>query len=231
MTITTAIPEKPLLAGQQSEVVPGSPTAILALFSEVIRERFRPSNQLPWVWTEDPTPLPTEDGDLDGPRKILIVPAFSEHAEVRNYRPAIYIDKGDTQMLRAAVGHLAAVHLPSSTETFYAQASMPIDIECVSDSKGESATLADTVWFYILAGRNQIRQTFGFHELTEPVLGQTVPGEKDKVEWSTHVRFSVSIHLHWRTQPIAPLLQGIVVRFRDSGNPNPDAFLLEEYLP
>jgi len=221
----------PRMPGQHADVMPSSPTAIVAVFTEIIRERFRLANGLPWYWSENATSVDTETNEIDAPKKILIEPAFSVHSEIRNYRPAIHVDKGETTMEKVAIANMAGKHLPSGLTGYYALATMPIDIEIVSDQKGESATIADTVWFYIIAGQTLIKQTFNIHELTPPTLGRTLPGEKDKEEWSTHVSFQIQTHIRWITKPIAPLLQGIVARFHDSGDSNPDSFFLKEYIP
>ncbi len=220
----------PRIAGQQADIAVGSPLAIVALFTEIVRERFRPDNGLSWVWSENPTPQKTEENTEDAPRKILIEPAFNENLEVRNYRPAIYIDKGETAAGKVAIGNFVGQQLKSGLRGFYALGTTPIDIEVVSDLKGESAILGDITWFYILAGREQIRATFGLHELTPPILGKTVPFEGDKGQWSTHITFEVQFDLRWTTLPISPLLKDIVVRFRDSAEPNPDVFLLKQYI-
>jgi hypothetical protein len=221
----------PRMPGQQADVMPASPTAIVAMFTEIVRERFRPANGLAWAWSESQTPEITEDNDGYNPRKVLIEPAFSEHAEARNYRPAIYVDKGETVMQSVAINNMAGKRLETGLTGYYALATIPIDIEVVSDKKGESATMADTVWFYMLAGRNLIQETFNLHEFTPPMLGRTLPGEKDKTEWSTHVSFNIQTHLRWFTQPVAPLLQSVVLHYRDSGDPNIDTYLLKQYLP
>lgn len=220
----------PRIAGQQADIAVASPLAIVALFTEVVRERFRPSNNLSWVWTENPTPQKTEENTEEQPRKILIEPAFNENTEVRNFRPAIYIDKGETAAGKVAIGNFVGQHLPTGMRAFYALGTSPMDIEVVSDVKGESAILADLVWFYLLAGREQIRATFDLHEMTPPILGRTVPFDGDKNQWSTHITFEVQFNLRWRTLPIGPLLADIVMRYRDSKETNPDTFLLKQYI-
>lgn len=220
----------PRMAGQQADIAVGSPLAIVALFSEIIRERFRPENGLAWVWNENSTPTASEANTEDAPRRIVIEPAFNETLEVRNFRPAIYIDKGETAAGKVALGNFAGQQLKTGLRGFYALGTSPIDIEVVSDSKGESAILADIVWFYVLAGRDLIRSTFGIHEITPPILGKTVPFEGDKGQWSTHISFEIQFDLRWTTLPISPLLEDILVRYRESNEPNPDVFLLKQYI-
>lgn len=214
---------------QQEDVLPGSPLAITAVFTEIVRERFRAENQLAWVWTENPTPSSTETNEPGAARKIVIEPGFNANTEVRNYRPAIFVEKGDTVSGKVAVGNLAGQKLSTGMRAFYALTTVPIDIECVSDQKGESAQLADIVWFYILGGRELMRKTFGLHDMSNPTLGRTLPFEQDKQAWSTHITFEVQFSLRWTTLPMGPLLNSIVARFRESGA-DPDTFFLKNYV-
>jgi len=229
-TINNQNQRLPRLAGQQADIAVGSPLALVALFTEITRERFRPSNELAWVWYENETPAIAEANTEAAPRKILIEPAFNENLEIRNFRPAIYIDKGETAAGKVALGNFVGQQLHTGLRAFYALGTCPLDIEIVSDAKGESATLADIVWFYFLAGRDLIRATFGIHDLTPPILGKTVPFEGDRGQWSTHITFEVQFELRWTTLPVGPLLQDIVLRYRDSKETNPDVYLLKQYL-
>lgn len=220
----------PRIPGQQADIAVGSPLAIVGLFTEIVRERFRPGSGLAWVWGENPTPQKTEDNTEDQPRKIQIEPAFNETTEVREFRPAIFIDKGETAAGKVAIGNFVGQHLPTGFRAFYALGTVPMDIEVVSDNKGESGLLADITWFYILAGRDLIRSSFGLHELTPPILGRTVPFEGSKGQWSTHITFEVQFDLRWTTLPIGPLLKEIIIRYHDSHETNPDIFFLKQYI-
>lgn len=230
MTLQSEPPNSPRMPGQQADVAVGSPLAVVAVFTEVMRERFKPEAGLAWAWYDNPTPREDEANDPDAPRKILIEPAFNVNTEVRNFRPAIYVDKGETVIPKDVLNHFVGQQLKSGFKAFWGLARVPMEVEVVAASKGESATLADIVWFSLLSGRGLIQSTFGLHELTSPVLGRTMPVEGDATHWSTRVSFQTEINFRWSTQPIAPLLQEIVLRFRQSGETNPDAFLLSRYL-
>lgn len=219
------------MAGAAADVAVGSPLALVGLFTTIVRERFRAGNGLPWVWSPEATPLSSATNEPDAPRKILIEAAFSEGLEVRNFRPAIFIDRGDITPGKVAIGNFIGQHLPTAKKGYYALASCPIDIEIVAERKGESSTLADLVWFYVLAGRDLIRSTFAIHELTPPVLGRTLPFEQDKTAWSTHVSFEIQYDLRWSTVPISPLLADVVMKFKASGHRSFDSFLMEQYIP
>lgn len=198
--------------GQHRDILPGSPTAILAILTEVVRERFRPGNDLPWEWDGSVTPKTGATGTAAFPRKILIEPAYSELSEVRNFRPAIYVDKGPTQPGKIVTGHFADQHLRSGKRMFFTQARIPITISVEASRKGESGTLADLVWFHILGATEPICATFDFHEITPPQLGNTVAMEKDKTGWVTQVMFAITTNIRWVTTPISPILQDIRAR-------------------
>jgi len=219
------------MEGQQADIAPGSPLAVVALFTEIVRQRFLPSNGLAWAWYENPTPREHDRNDIDAPAKVMIEPAFNVNTETRNVRPAIFIDKGETQPEKVSLGNFVGQKLSSGMSAHYLHGHMSIEIEAVSDQKGESAILADLVWFYMLAGRQHIQAMAGLHDLSEPVLGRTVPYEADKNAWSTRVSFAITVPFRWTTVPISPLLQEIVLRYRQSGDTNPDTYLLKQYIP
>jgi hypothetical protein len=219
----------PRMPDQQADVMPGSPLAVLALVTEIVRARFT-NGDLAWRWTDNPTPEATEDNTETGARKVLIEPAFSEGDEVRNFRPAIFIDKQETIPNKVAVGNFAGAVLRKGLRAFYSIATIPIDIEVISDKKGESAILADIVWFYLLAGREQIQATFGLQDMSNPVLGRTVSQEADKRTWVTHITFTLNIGFRWSTIPISPVLREIVTKYYASGETNVDAFLLKTFI-
>lgn len=228
--LTAHPPGHPRMPEQQADVMPGSPLAIVALFTEVLRERFRPGNGLSWTWSENPTPSPEEENTPTAARKVVIEPAFNTRLEVRNARPAIFVDKGETLPGKVVLGHLAGQELHTGLRGFYTLATIPIEVEVVSDAKGESAILADITWFYLLAGREMIREAFGIHEFSPPVLGRTGIYEADKTLFSTRISFEIQIDLRWATKPISPVLKDIILRFRRSGETDPSKFLLSRYL-
>lgn len=205
-------PYSPRLPNQHADVLPGSPTALMAIFTEIVRERFRPGNDLAWVWEGTAIPRTGDAGTAKSPRRILIEPAYSETAEIRNFRPAIYVDKGPTQPGQIVTGNFVDQHLPSGARSFYSQARIPITISIEASRKGESGTLADAVWFYIMSAVEPIRATFNFHEISPPQLGNTVLIEKDKPGWVTQIMFAVVTNLRWTTTPISPVLQDIGTR-------------------
>lgn len=205
----------PRLEGESPDIAPATPIAVVGLWVMALRARFNynPSEPLPWVWSPDYTPETTEDGNPlpDGePRKIVIESAFNTEKSVRNYRPAIYVNRGEVTPTRSVIDNRVGVHIPSALQAFFCQASLPISFECESENAVESELIADTAWFHVLACRDLFRKTFGLHEIVEPTLGQTRPLDEDKEVWRTQVTFNTVFDLRWSTRPIAPLVRDIV---------------------
>jgi hypothetical protein len=191
--------------------------AILAVFTEIIRERFRqPGGDLSWTWDPNFNPKSNEAGNPSGPRKVLIEPSYSETAEVRNYRPAIYVDRGTVSPIKEATANLVGQQLPTGLRAFYTRAVLPINITIETSRKGESATLADTVWFHVLGAIEQIRSTFDVQDITPPQLGATVASDKDRTVWVTQVAFTVTVNLRWTTTPISLPLREIGLTLNDT---------------
>ena len=109
----------PRLKGEAPDVAPGTPLAVIGLWMAALQSRFSLNNlganlgqgvagtgkntfegeentePLPWAWESGLQPGnecadPPEDG---GPTPLLIDAAFNTDLSVRNYRPAIYVDR------------------------------------------------------------------------------------------------------------------------------------------
>lgn len=205
------------LPGQQRDVMVASPLAILAVFTEIIRERFRqPGGDLSWVWDPNFNPKANEAANPSGPRKVLIEPSYSETAEIRNYRPAIYVDRGTVSAGKISLANLVGQHIPTGMRAFHTQATVPITISVETTRKGESATLADTVWFHLLSSVEQIRRDFDIHDITPPALGATVPVDKDRVAWMTQIGLTITLNLRWTRTPDGTELRAIGTDINDS---------------
>jgi len=95
---------------------------------------------------------------------------------------------------------------------------MPMLLECGAESSGASSTIGDTVFDFVLATREIFRTDFGLHEITSPVMSDTIPKEDDKEIWITNVQFQVQYDKRWATEPIAPVLREIGLAIRGRQN-------------
>jgi hypothetical protein len=215
----------PRLEGESANVAPGTPLALIGLWVAALRSRFAssPAEPLPWVWVENLQPDENEDGfpPPEGePRKVFIGAAFDVEKSVRNYRPAIYVDRGDIKVEKPVINNFVGQYTPQTLKAYFTQAHVPITFYCESENAGESSLLADTAWFYVLATRDLFRKDFGLYDITNAEMGRTTPHTEDKEVWVTPVSFLVTLELRWSTKPIAPLLREIAMKIEERSNPD-----------
>lgn len=196
------------LEDQKHQIRPGSALAVIGVFVEAIRLRFRPVDGVVFDWPFDDDIKKT---------KIAIESAFSEEAEHRNKKPAIYVDRDEQVIGRTVIGDRAGQVLTSGLEAFWALETTPILIECIAAKRGESAIIADLVGVFLQASSDLIQSAFGFHEMTPVTRGRTQPSMRDKGYHTTPVTFTVQYNFRWTTKPSEPLIQEIVAKVQNSG--------------
>lgn len=204
----------PRLKDQLSDIKTGSPLALLGLFVEVVRVRFKePNTDTGYVWRPDPTPLNTEESTEDEPRFLYVESSDVNDPEARDMRPAIFVTKGETQLQQLVIGNRSDIDHRTRTERFYMPAVIPITLSCVSENRGESAIIADHAWFHIASATNYIRALFGINHIAPPMLGPTNLFRRNEGGpdlYMTMVSFAVTVEFHWITRPIAPLLKEVL---------------------
>lgn len=192
---------QPQTAQNPLRITAGSPLAIQGIFLEILRERFASDSELNIVWKEDIT-------ETD----IVIETGFNEETESRDTAPAVYVTRTSTVPAQIAIGDRAGVSLPDHLEGFIALMTTSLIIECVSNDEGESVIIGDIVQHMLLATSDAIQETFGFHDMTRPTLGQTTPYQRDQTKWMTPVNIGIDHMARWTQVPIAPLIQQIAQR-------------------
>lgn len=212
-----------LAEGASPDVCPGTPLAVVGLWVAALRNRFNlnPAEPLPWVWVPDLKPLDAENAQpLPGsPRKLQIESAYYVEKSVRNYRPSIYVDRGPAVAQKVVIDNRAGTRRDQFINAYFCLVNMPVMFHCESESAGESISIADTAWFFVLACRDLFRKDFGFHDITEPVLGDTRPINEDKTVWQTSVQFQTTFDARWLTRPIAPFIAEIRLHVQEKNNP------------
>lgn len=207
----------PRVDGQHPDILPGSPLALIGVFVDIARARFRGENiGIPWTWREDPTVLETDENTPEAPSLIYIESAYTEDPDARNRLPAIFVDRDDMTLMKGDVGHRAAIHQPTRTEAFRAYASVPMVFECAAQKRGESSNIGYFLWEYLSASTFIIREFCSVHDITPPVLGKTNVQRRlsSNIEaWVTPVTTTLLVKYMWVTKPIAPVLQEIAARW------------------
>lgn len=199
----------PVKGGDQLPiVVDGSPLAIIGIFIEILRERFAPGNGMDehYLWYADMTQT-----------NIVIESAFRDTSQTRNKKPALFVDKDQSVYGKVILGDRAGHTFKDGKEFEWTLSTVPVLIDCVAGTPGESAILGDIVQWTIHAASDAIQGAFALHDLSPPTLGRTIPYEADKEAWTTPVSFRVQYNVRWTTVPVAPLLQAIRQRINVSG--------------
>lgn len=197
---------RPSALQDRLKIAAGSPLAIQGIFLEILRERFKEGNGLEWTYREDITRT-----------EILIETGYNEETESRSQTPAVYVNRLQSRPLKVAIGDRAGVRLTDHLEGFTALMIVAMSIECVSNDEGESSIIGDTVQFSLLAAQDVIQREFGLHDFQHPILGQTVPYDRDTTKWVSPVEFNIQFWVRWTQVPIAPLLQQLAQRLEARG--------------
>lgn len=208
----TLVPDpKNLPAPEQRQpptIRPGSSMAVVGVFVEVVRARFRcPGTD--WLYDDDVKKT-----------KIAIESAFNEDQAHRDFCPGIFIDHDEEIIGRSVIGDRAGQNLLTGKQGFWALESVPILIECVAAKKAESSIIADLTGIFLHASSDLIQAKFGFHEMTPVTRGRTQPFPRDKKHWITPVTFNVQYNLRWTNAPSGPLIQEVIMRADLSGFDN-----------
>lgn len=178
------------------------------------------TEQVPWVWDNSLSPAPEcphpENPDLVR-TKILIDSAYNIHRGTHNYKPAIYVDHGNTASQKVVLDNRVGNNLPSGIVAYYCLANTEMMIECDAETPGESSLIGETVWFFLLATRDIFRKDFGLHDISEPILGKTYNDLEDKTVWKTPISFGVTSELRWAVRPIGPLINDIALTIQKQG--------------
>jgi hypothetical protein len=202
----------PRLKDENPDVFPASPLALVGLWIHLVRARFAydEDSELPWAWF----PNAQQDTNTENPRAVMVESAYNYEKSDRNYRPAIYIGRfgNNVSPTKTVLDNKAGHRFTDRFEVYYCQCVCPIIFVCEAESMGESAILAETLWGFILSCRDIIREHFGLHEVTEPVLSDTQAQDTDKKIWSTSVQLQVTFDSRWTTVPQAPKIRDIAVK-------------------
>jgi len=210
MSVFKAAGGTTLVENQHEDIFPSSPMALVAVFTECLRGRFRGENALgsPYIWSPDSQPFE----ELNGQSKLYIESQYTQEPDARDRVPSLLVERGPTQLNNFTVGDRADIDLPTMTEAFLAWATVSVSVMCIAGERGTSATLADLVFMFFVASRNQIREAFSIHEIGRPVIENTQPYRQNSANveiWTTPVTFYATIKFAWRNKPIAPVLKEI----------------------
>lgn len=214
------LPGVPRVDGQHPDIFPGSPQAVIGVFTKCLQVRFSGENarDLPFVWDAEPQQPENNSSSATKPSRLYIASEYTAEPDARDRTPALLVDRGTTQLQKITVGNLAKIHLPSRLETYTAWAFVPIAVLCNASTRGNSANLGDIVFAFFASTNHLIRAAFNIHEISPPTLGETVPYRQNNGKvpvYSTTVTLTTMIQYQWTTLPIAARLQEVAVKMNE----------------
>ena len=181
-----------------------SPLDILGIYLSILRHRFsfNVPDDFPWVWTEDPTTT-----------KIFIEIGAGDEVQLKDVRPALYVDRSPFIFPKVVLGDYAGEHRTSGYKAFYSTATGQINIDLVSKNRGESAILAEIVQSFILMTADLILSKYSFRDITPVTLGGTEVWEKDNRLFNTRVTSQISYDVRWAITPAAGKIAQVIGQF------------------
>ena len=193
----------PNLAQQPASVQLHSSLALIGGYIYMLRQYFS-SGGLPWQWVDNKT----QTG-------VLIESAFEKNTEVNDFKPGVYVDRGQLAIQHVVIGD-RDTNQPKiqewRLEHFYTVKQTDMRITCVSARRGEALLLSDTVVNYLQASNRLIQSSFSFRDIS-PILASPVQNfELDETMYSVSINFRVETESRFATIPVAPVLHKIILQ-------------------
>ena len=173
---------------------------IIGAFVYVVRDRF--TNQefkdFPWKYSDDPNKT-----------RIFIDAGSVDSYEQKDARPGVYLDRSSMVFSKLAINNMANFDVKTGVRDFYCLGGGQISIDCISQNRGESTTIADIVASHVLMSEDLFRSVLNFRDMSPVTLGATQPWEKDDRTFITRVTTEFTYDLSWRIDPLAVRLERI----------------------
>jgi hypothetical protein len=201
---------------EQRNVQLNSPLALIGAFIYIIRERFAPTNNCRYQWLDNKSAT-----------GVLIESAFEKNDEVRDGKPAIYVDRGQTVYQQRSISNRDQWSPSLQTrrlEQFYMEVETDIKIDIVAATKGESVTLADIVQQHITCSQRIIETFFTIRKVSPSILGRTEPFLKDQTLFISPIEMRVNTEFRWATLPVAPVMREAFINTSAEINEQEDFF-------
>jgi hypothetical protein len=173
---------------------------IIGAFVYVVRDRFTNQRfkEFPWKYSED-----------SNKTRVFIEAGSVDSYEQKDARPGIYLDRSSMVFSKLAINNMANYDVTTGVKDFYCLGGGQISIDCISQNRGESTTLADIVASHVLMSEDVFRSVLSFRDMSPVTLGATQPWEKDDRTFITRVTTEFTYDLSWKIDPLAVRLERI----------------------
>tara|TARA_Y100000592_G_scaffold22091_3_gene34200 strand:- start:2745 stop:3338 length:594 start_codon:yes stop_codon:yes gene_type:complete len=173
---------------------------IIGAFVYVVRDRFtnQEFDNFPWKYSDD-----------SNKTRVFIEAGSVDSYEQKDARPGIFLDRSSMVFSKLAINNMANFDIKTGVRDFYCLGGGQISIDCISQNRGESTTLADIVASHVLMSEDIFRSALNFRDMSPVTLGATQPWEKDDRTFITRVTTEFTYDLSWKIDPLAVRLERI----------------------
>jgi hypothetical protein len=175
-----------------------SPLNLLAKFTHLFRVRFSQGGT-PWEYKANAA----DSG-------IYIDTEYSTEVPYRNQSPAVIVARGSIVQSRPVLADRdqhTVDELRTGGKYSYGMSDADMRIECIGQTYGESAIIADVVQTTVMMTLREITKAFTLRDISPVVMSPTNPYVRDETKFMTTVDFRVSFEQRWFSIEAAPLLQ------------------------
>ncbi|MHA1302105.1 MAG: hypothetical protein ACTSPI_00185 [Candidatus Heimdallarchaeaceae archaeon] len=195
-----------------------SPLAIGGYFIHVLRRRFSDTT-LPWIWNADET----ETG-------IFILSGEIINQDIRNARPALYVNIGALRISDVVVGDRASTEWRREKEYSMSRVDMNITINSESRNKGESHGIAWYTTTAIVAAKDVIRTKYNIANMGPFNLNAPVPNKLDVEFFVSSLTFGISYEVSWNVDAVQTTIKELDILLNAETDESHSEFLTRIYL-
>jgi len=195
------------------------PLAMGGFLIHYLRIRFSEEWSPPWVWR--PNELETE---------LFITSGNVIETEIRNNRPAIFINVGTARAGDVVIGDRADTSRMRVYEESYSRVDMNMTINCESPNKGEVHALAWCVFTALLAAKDVLRTKYQIANMGPFELIPPRPSKKDRETFISTINFAMAYELTWNVDAVQTVIKELDLTLDLQHEQDPTSFLTRIYL-
>ena len=192
-----------------------SPLAMTGLMIAIVRHRFHPKWNIPFVWK------PASDAKVDAytehPDSTIRIEAGGEAGRDTGVsKPGIYIVRQPVHVQQLVLDDMSSFSFQTGDSSFMAMGSTGFTFVCESLYEGTSSALADIVMSTFMMGANTIESKYNIHKLGPFSLSATSSIRKETEVYETHVSVGMQYNLKWVNLNLAPMYKEMMLKSSDN---------------
>jgi len=184
----------------QARIHPQSPLYLVGTMVEVMRERFRPDQDIPWTWT----------GNIHT-SSIIITTQGDPETETASCSTKLIVRRGTMGYQPLSIGDLDSRNVPAlmspGVEVTTFGTSMSISFDIVDQRLGSAEIIADLAAATIMGGRQALSKYLGLKTLGPVVIQPGNQLDEDTPKWMVSVQFPLTQEATFLTSPLSTLIK------------------------